>query len=299
MQKKMGSSARLTMSSSSDEKSFWLQLLNQDDTRKIELSIAASVAIAMVGLIVTVQNIASPQRPPPVDILEYEPIAVFPDFASIQEISVKKQQFFDFLEDYVVAENETIQSTRDELTRYVDITHSGVGFSDREREWVFELAAKYHIETEKYSEKEVVDELMLRVDVLPVSLALAQAANESAWGTSRFALQGNNIFGQWCFEEGCGIVPSRRRSDANHEVKSFDNIAGSVEAYFLNINSHPSYSYLRDLRYRMRERDLPFDPMSLAIGLGRYSERGDNYVDEVQNIILQNDLRKRDRRLDV
>ena len=288
------------MSSSSVEKSFWFQLLKRDDSRKIELTIATAVSVAMVGLIVTVQNLADSQRPPQIiEIAELEPIAVFPDFASIQEISVKKQQFFDFLEVFIVAENKIIMSARHELTRYVDIAQSGVGFSDREREWLFELAAKYRIETEKYSEKEIVEELMLRVDVLPVSLALAQAANESAWGTSRFALQGNNIFGQWCFEEGCGIVPARRRSDANHEVKSFENIAGSVEAYFLNINSHPSYAYLRDLRSRMRERNLPFDPMSLAVGLGRYSERGDNYVDEVQNIILQNDLRKRDRRLEL
>ena len=290
MQKKMGSSARLTMSSSSDEKSFWLQLLNQDDTRKIELSIAASVAIAMVGLIVTVQNIASPQRPPPVDILEYEPIAVFPDFASIQEISVKKQQFFDFLEDYVVAENETIQSTRDELTRYVDITHSGVGFSDREREWVFELAAKYRIETEKYSEKEVVDELMLRVDVLPVSLALAQAANESAWGTSSFARNQLNLFGIWCYTENCGVIPKHRAEGATHQVAAFESVQACIEYYLLNLNSHPAYLDLRKLRAGLRQRQVTLSGVKLASGLLRYSERGQLYVDELIEMIRFNHL---------
>jgi Bax protein len=145
-----------------------------------------------------------------------------------------------------------------------------------------------------FTEKEIIEELILRVDLIPASLALAQAANESAWGTSRFTILGNNIFGQWCYEIGCGIVPARRAAGATHEVKAFDTIQQSVEAYFLNINTHESYSYLRDLRAKMRKRDFKLDPMSLAIGLGRYSQRGDRYVDEIQRIIIQNDLRARD-----
>ena len=89
-------------------------------------------------------------------------------------------------------------------------------------------------------------------------------------------------------------MPARRAAGATHEVKAFDTIQQSVEAYFLNINTHESYSYLRDLRAKMRKRDLKLDPMSLAIGLGRYSQRGDRYVDEIQRIIIQNDLRARD-----
>lgn len=282
------------MSLSSSLKPYWDQLWEGNISRNAELSIAGVLAVAMIGLIVTVQNLSGDDEPLPEIVTPLDPISVFPDFASIQDISVKKQQFFDFLEDYVVAENRAIAKIRVELLPFVDIANSGMGFSSHEREWVTSLAKTYRLEVSEYSEQELVNELLLRVDVLPVSLALAQAANESAWGTSRFALQGNNIFGQWCYEEGCGIVPARRRSGANHEVKSFDNISGSVAAYFLNINTHESYSYLRELRARMRERNLRFDPMSLAIGLGRYSERGDNYVDEVQNIILQNHLRQRD-----
>ena len=248
----------------------------------------------MVGLIIAVSNLTARSNEKEHATITLEPIAVFPDFASISDISEKKQQFFDYLEGFVIAENIAITQTREQLDGYVDIANSGAGFSESEKGWIFPLAEEYRIEVEKQSEKEIVDELLLRVDVLPVSLALAQAANESAWGTSRFALEGNNIFGQWCFVEGCGIVPERRRAGANHEVKSFDSVEESIKAYFLNINSHPSYAYLRDLRSRMRARDLKLDPMSLAIGLGRYSERGDNYVDEVQNIIIQNDLRKRD-----
>jgi len=287
------------MSSSKNEKPFWIQIWAQDDTRKIKLTVASIAAIAMVGLIVTFQNLADDQIQTQVEVAELAPITVFPDFASIQNLSLKKRQFFDYLEDYVLAENESIIRARNELKRYVAIADSGVEFSERERYWLLNLADDYRIESEKHSEREILNELMLRIDVLPASLALAQAANESAWGTSRFALQGNNVFGQWCYEAGCGIIPAQRKTGASHEVRSFETIASSVQAYFLNINTHASYSYLRDLRSRMRARNLPFDPMSLAIGLGRYSERGDNYVNEVQRIILQNDLRKRDREIDI
>ena len=253
---------------------------------------AAALSLAMVGLIVLVDNLSTIEAYQPV--VEPEPIAVFPDFGSIKSIEVKKQQFFDYLQDYVVAENESIAATRSELLSYADIANSGVAFSARERAWLLELAETYRVDTAQLNDREIVNELLLRVDGLPISLVLAQAANESAWGTSRFALEGNNVFGQWCYEEGCGIVPKRRRIGAIHEVKSFESIGSSVAAYFLNINSHPSYRYLRKMRSQMRDRSQNLDPMVLALGLGRYSERGDLYVDEVQNIIVQNRLRMRD-----
>ena len=136
--------------------------------------------------------------------------------------------------------------------------------------------------------------MYLRVDIIPASLVLAQAANESAWGTSRFTLEGNNIFGQWCYEEGCGIVPRRRAAGATHEVRRFETIEEAVAAYFVNINTNPVYQYLRELRAQMRVQQLELNPLVLAFGLGRYSERGGNYIDEVQSIIIQNDLLSRD-----
>ncbi|MBT8145319.1 MAG: glucosaminidase domain-containing protein, partial [Gammaproteobacteria bacterium] len=129
-----------------------------------------------------------------------------------------------------------------------------------------------------------------RVDKIPAPLALAQAANESAWGTSRFALEGNNVFGQWCFDEGCGIVPKRRRADASHEVRAFASLDAAVQAYFLNLNTHDRYKNFRDMRFQMRNQRGDLDPLVLAYGLVGYSERGDEYVDEIQTIIQQNDL---------
>ena len=282
------------MISSSVLTQFWRQQWAPKGTRGIKLSVAAICLATIVVLVIAANNFSQDADPPEQILVIQEPIVVFPDFASINSISAKKQQFFDYLEVFVIAENIAITQFRDQLDDYLKITSSGAGFSEFERAWVFRLARRYRIEVGNYTEKEIVDELLLRVDVLPVSLALAQAANESAWGTSRFALEGNNIFGQWCYDQGCGIVPARRQAGAIHEVKSFVSVEDAVKSYFLNINSHPSYSYLRDLRSRMRARGLRLDPMSLAIGLGRYSEQGDNYVDEVQRIIIQNGLRKRD-----
>jgi len=264
-----------------------------DKARKIELTGAAVVSLAMVALIYAVQRLTL-VVPAPIEEVVVEPIAVFPDFASIPNVDVKKQQFFDYLQGYVEAENNRLLKVREELQEFAAIVNSGVGLSQREREQILRLAEKYELDTELNSDRRIVNALLTRVDVIPTSLVLAQAANESAWGTSRFALEGNNVFGQWCYEEGCGLVPERRIRGARHEVKSFDSVGSSVEAYFLNINSHHLYQEFRDLRARMRRQNKELDPMELAYGLGRYSERGDNYVDEVQTIIEQNELRQRD-----
>ena len=265
-----------------------------NNPRHNELTVAALVSIAMVVLIIVVTQLSEASRTTEVVELPDNPITVFPDFASIDNVDVKKQQFFDYLEGYIVAENAEIAATREQLEPYAAIANSGVALSQRERQRVLELADRYRVDTSTMSDREIVNELLLRVDEIPVSMALAQAANESAWGTSRFALDGNNIFGEWCFEEGCGLVPRRRASGASHEVQAFESIEESINSYFLNINTHDSYRYLRQLRADMRRRGTKLDPMVLARGLGRYSQRGDNYVDEVQNIILQNDLRNRD-----
>lgn len=262
-------------------------------SRVQEQGLAVALMLAMVALIVIVQRLAEP--PVLIDKLVQEPIAVFPDFASIESIDVKKQQFFDYLEGYVNAENAAIAETRHQLLNFSSIITSGTRLSRRERAWVAQLAEQYDLDPEITSELRMVNALLQRVDAIPVSLVLAQAANESAWGTSRFALEGNNIFGQWCYEEGCGLVPERRSRGATHEVKRFDSVSSAVQAYFLNINSHHLYQDFRDLRAQMRRQRKALDSMELAYGLGRYSARGDHYVDEVQTIIEQNELKLRDR----
>ncbi|MBL4572474.1 MAG: glucosaminidase domain-containing protein [Gammaproteobacteria bacterium] len=264
--------------------------------RKLELAFAGLISVALIALMVAITKFAPTYESATETALTPEPIVVFPDFASISNIEVKKQQFFDFLQDYVHYENGLISDLRLRLLSYAEIVDAGIALSGRERDWVIDLAITYSEGTEAVSDQALVNELLLKVDVIPASLVLAQAANESAWGTSRFALEGNNIFGQWCFEEGCGIIPNRRVEGATHEVKSFDSIKAAIEGYFLNINTHRLYAGFRQERARLRRLGQRLDPMLLVQGLDRYSQRGENYIDEVQTMIQQNDLRQRDRR---
>ena len=264
-------------------------------TRQLELLVAAVTAVAMLVLTISVQRLAMPGRIEGNTVVAVPPIIVFPDFAGISDVLLKKQQFFDFFEDYIVTENIRIKLLRGQLLKNADIVNNDIALSSQEREWMQELAQSYGLKMAQSSDREVANELVLRVDVIPVSLALAQAAIESAWGTSRFVLEGYNIFGQWCYVEGCGMVPQRRISGATHEVKRFDSIAASVKGYFNNINTHHLYTHLRELRAFMHNQQQTLDPMVLAYGLSHYSERGEHYVAEIKNIIIQNKLRNRDR----
>ncbi len=231
-------------------------------------------------------------------------ISVFPDFSLVSDVDARKRQFFDYIEAYANAENQRISETRHELLLFNSVLRNGHPLSTLEHMALLNIAEDYRLEqgvgqTEELDsvlddDAALVEALLLRVDEIPVSLALAQAANESAWGTSRFAVDGNNLFGEWCYVEGCGFVPYERANDASHEVRRFETIAGAVSAYFHNLNTHPSYVLFRRMRARMREQERSLDPIQLAYGLGSYSQRGDSYIDELQTIIQQNDLHLRD-----
>ena len=233
------------------------------------------IFIFLSGFAVLIQDLLVVEEATISEITPQQPLSVFPDFSTFTDVETKKLHFLDYLEEFVAGEIRSIISLRSELVLFAENMDKDIVLTPDEEAWFVALAREYRVDLEKLNQQQVVNELLLRVDLVPASLALAQAANESAWGTSRFTVQGNNIFGQWCYEEGCGMVPARRAIGAKHEVKVFDTIQSSVKAYFLNINTHESYSYLRDLRAQMRNRELKLDPMSIAIGLGRYSQRGD------------------------
>jgi Bax protein len=159
---------------------------------------------------------------------------------------------------------------------------------------MLQLSHYYEVPTDDLNDRAFQQLLLRRVDVIPPSLVLAQAANESAWGTSRFAQEGYNLFGQWCYQAGCGLVPDNRRPGDNHEVKSFASVEAAVDAYFQNLNTFPSYQYLRRIRQDLRLNELPIDGISLSEGLRSYSERGDEYIEELRRMIWYNDLLERD-----
>lgn len=222
-------------------------------------------------------------------------VTEFPDFAAYDRVEERKQAFFDYMHEYVERENRRVLALREQLVPLYQVARDGAPLSRTERRTLRAIAEEYELDPQDMSERELTSELMLRVDKLPTSLVLAQAANESAWGTSRFARQANNLFGQWCFSEGCGLVPSRRPDDASHEVRAFPTVSDAVRAYFHNLNTNETYDYLRRLRSDMRRRDEPMNSLVLAYGLTGYSARGLAYVTELQSIIRHNGLHERDR----
>ena len=136
----------------------------------------------------------------------------------------------------------------------------------------------------------VIDELLYKLDIIPNGLALGQAAYESGYGTSRFAVEGNALFGQWTYG-GKGLVPEQQRKElGDHRIASFDWPFDSVRGYFINLMSHPAYEDFRRLRAKLRAEGKPLTSLALADGLIRYSERGQEYVDTLKGIIRVNKL---------
>lgn len=218
-----------------------------------------------------------------------------PDFAAIQDVAEKKASFFEFLSPYIDSVNQQILAQRQRLISFREKINSGSTLTRNEMNYLSSLRVEYELENEVLNTANLVNRLLRRVDIIPSSLALAQAANESAWGTSRFAIEGNNFYGQWCYSEGCGIVPARRIAGANHEVKSFDNVFESVKAYIMNLNTFPNYQRLRDIRQQVRQGGRTIDGISLSEGLDTYSSRGDDYIFELQSMIYSNNLLEFDR----
>lgn len=208
-----------------------------------------------------------------------------PDFTSYSDTTEKKAAFFSFLYPRIVLANSRILIERDYLMSLAQKSD----LSEDEQRWLNGHAKRLRIDAEDGS-KEQFALLSKRLDVIPPSLILAQAANESAWGTSRFATKGFNLFGQWCFSKGCGLVPRSRIKGANHEVAKFSSPFRSVRAYIQNLNRHPTYQELRNIRLQDRRGNAPLSGPELAAGLLGYSERGQDYVEEIRAMIQYNNL---------
>ncbi|MDV5168772.1 glucosaminidase domain-containing protein [Photobacterium rosenbergii] len=212
-----------------------------------------------------------------------------PDFSQITDVNQKKAAFFDFLRPAVEHENQRIEKERQFLENIKSSRSAGKSLSSDQLTYADKLADKYKVVlNDQGVTAEWLTTILNRVDVLPESLVLSQAANESGWGTSRFAVEGNNYFGQWCYRKGCGLVPNARNDGANHEVAVFDSPYLSVQAYFMNVNTNHAYQDLRDIRAAQRMSGEIIEGAKLAEGLSRYSERGQAYVDEIQAMIRHN-----------
>ena len=216
-------------------------------------------------------------------------IPPMPDFTSIADVREKKKAFISYLLPLIKEANTRVIAERQLVERWY---LEGDDLSDDDKEEIQQLLTKYRITSEDTDEQKEL--LLRRVNVIPPSLVLAQAANESGWGTSRFAQEGNNLFGQWCFREGCGLVPEARGGSSRHEVRRFNSPLDSVESYIRNLNSHPQYRDLRDLRLKSLEDNGNVTGEELIPGLIGYSELGEDYTDLIRNMIEYNKLNRFD-----
>jgi len=213
---------------------------------------------------------------------------------STKQLSVadKKKLFFRLIAPIVLRINELILEDR---TRAKELTRrlaQGQSVTPDDQAWLTALAVKYKVlkSTSERLDSDAFPELLLRVDVVPPSLSLAQAASESGWGTSRFAAQGNSLFGQWTW--GKGLKPAQQRSSelGDYRIAAFDSTAQAAYSYALNLNTARAYRDLRLRRADLRRQSLRISGTVLAETLLNYSERGQAYVDDLKALIRNNRL---------
>ena len=197
----------------------------------------------------------------------------------IENTKKRKELFIQIILPLVLEENNNIRSDRKKLFKILNKSNNTV----LEKRWLGRKFKLYGVNNKDLST------LKIRMDEIPASMAIAQAAKETGWGTSRFALEGNALFGQWTWS-GEGIKPAGAEDDSTHKVMRFKVLQASVKAYHRNLNTHSSYRNFRSVRAELRDDDKKLDSLILSEHLDKYAETGKEYVRILQQIIKQNQL---------
>lgn len=227
--------------------------------------------------------------------LDYLPIlsSLPSDFDQLQDVRLKKKLFYLITLPIIHESNRLILEDR-EMVINIEKKFLRADLNENEKNEVIRLSKKYKLDYSTIDLK-LFRDLKQRINIIPISLALAQAIVESGWGQSRFALEGNALYGQWTTNEQKGIIPEDRDEDKTHAVRKFDNLKQSIQAYMHNINTHRAYYSFRVVR-RIAERVQYTDPISAKVKfLAAYAEIGQKYVDKLELIIESNKLREFDR----
>jgi len=214
-------------------------------------------------------------------------LAKFPEgISELDNIEQRKRIFIQILLPIVLSENEKIIEDRRKLTAIMNRKSF-----KKDADWLNEKFQQYKVKNNS------VKELLVKMDIIPPSLAIAQAAYESGWGTSRFATEGNALFGQWGWKENKGMVPENRGEDEKHEISKFNKIRYAVSAYKNNLNTHPFYEEFRIERAKQRSGRLSgsISGIKLIKHVHKYSIKGDDYVLGLKKIIEQNSLQDFDK----
>jgi Bax protein len=210
------------------------------------------------------------------------------DLPQIQLAQDRKALFLRFMLPYVLEANDRVRDQRERMLELRSKVENGIPLSVKETESLNALFEEYRVKPGEFAT------LTQRLDTVPPSLALAQAAVESGWGTSRFAQQGNAPFGQWTSKDFAGLVPKNREEGLTHKIRAFDHLTQSVESYLRNLNTHRAYRDFRRKRAALRNQGKAIDSLAIAGGLSAYSEKGAAYVSLLRRIIVSNNLRALD-----
>jgi len=207
-------------------------------------------------------------------------LTLLPQEIKLIENSKKRKEFFiQIVLPLIIEENNNIKLDRKTLFTIINKSNN----SNSEKQWLENKYKQYGVKSGDLSS------LKIRMDEIPVSLAIAQAAKETGWGTSRFALEGNALFGQWTWS-GEGLKPKEAKEGESHKVMKFNILQASVRAYQRNINTHSTYKDFRKARAKLRDNNKPLDSIELSKYLNKYAETGNQYVEVLQKIIRQNKL---------
>ena len=208
-------------------------------------------------------------------------LTLLPNEIKMIENTKKRKEFFiQIVLPLILKENNNIKLDRKRLFNIINKNNN----TTLEKKWLDKKYKQYGVTSKDLSV------LKMRMDEIPVSLAIAQAAKETGWGTSRFAQEGNALFGQWTWS-GEGLKPKDADKNEGHKVMRFNVLQASVRAYQRNINTHSTYKQFREARAKLRDLDKQLDSLILAKYLNKYAETGSQYVEVLQQIIKQNNLK--------
>ena len=208
-------------------------------------------------------------------------LTLLPQEINMIESTKKRKEFFiQIVLPLIIKENNNIRLDRKTLFNIINKSNN----TDVEKQWLIKKYKQYGVNSKDLST------LKIRMDEIPVSLAIAQAAKETGWGTSRFAQEGNALFGQWTWS-GEGLKPKDAEKGDGHKVMKFNVLQASVRAYQRNLNTHSSYKDFRKARAVSRDLNKPLDSIQLSKYLNKYAETGNQYVEVLQKIIEQNNLK--------
>lgn len=211
------------------------------------------------------------------------------------KLQTRKASFVQKILPAIQQENKRLVKLRYRMLNLFILINRGYQLKPQDSEWLKALANDYKVKGDPLQDPASRSELLEKVDIIPASLALAQAANESAWGRSRFSVEANNLFGIWTFDKKKGLIPKERDDDKTHLVRKFEHFDESIQYYMQTLNSHPAYRKMRSIRQQLRDSNQPITGEVMALGLEKYSSKGEEYVDLIQNLIRQNDWGQLDR----